>query len=295
MAQRDQTTAGIEMLDEAMGRVADASTEVQCIADGLGFTEGPCWWAAAGCLVFSDLPGDTLYRWTPEGGPGVFRQPSRRANGNTEDREGNLVTCEHGSRSVTRTSPEGRVETLAASYGGAQLNSPNDVVVRRDGTVWFTDPPYGIKPHQREQAANCVFRLDPGASEPVAVCEDLSRPNGLCFSPDERLLYVADSDTDLHHVRRFRVRADSTLAGGEVFAEIDRGVPDGMRCDVEGRLYSTAADGVRVFDAEGRLLGRIRTPETAANCTFGGPDGRTLFITATSRVWAVDLKVAGAR
>ncbi|MBE3070243.1 MAG: SMP-30/gluconolactonase/LRE family protein, partial [Planctomycetes bacterium] len=239
------------------------------------------------------IPADTIYQWTEAEGLNVWRTPSHNANGNTADREGRIVTCEHGSRTVTRTDAGGKVETLCATYQGKRLNSPNDAVVGRDGAVWFTDPPYGIDPKAREQAGNYVFRLDPGAKEPVAVATDFAMPNGLCFSPDGKWLYVADSGGP-HHIRRFRVKDDRTLEGGEVFATITPGVPDGIRCDREGRLYSTAGDGVQVFSPEGKLIGRIRTPEPAANCAFGGLAGRTLFITARSSVWAVTLAAAGA-
>jgi gluconolactonase len=210
------------------------------------------------------------------------------------DRDGCLLTCEHGSRTVTRTAADGTVTTVADSYGGKKLNSPNDIVVKSDGTIWFTDPPYGIKPEQVAQPASYVFRLDPGASELVPVADDFPRPNGLCFSPDESLLFIGDSDGGKRHVRVFEVGSDNTLSGGDVFANIDKGVPDGIRTDVDGRLYSTAGDGVHVFAPDGRLLGRIHTPETAANCTFGGSDRQTLFITATSEVWRIRLAVRGA-
>ena len=283
-----------EILNDSFRSILTPDAELRRIADGFTFTEGPAWWAARGCLVFSDIPADTIHRWAEGEGHSVFRRPSRHANGNTIGLAGSLITCEHGSRTVTRTSPDGQVTTLAETYDGKRLNSPNDVVVKSDGTIWFTDPPYGIKPEQRQQAANYVFGLDPGAAEPVIVADDFSRPNGLCFSPDERLLYIADSDTEIHHVRRFEVGSDNTLSGGEVFAVVEPGVPDGIRTDADGRLYSTAADGVQVFSPDGALLGKIHTPQTAANCTFGGPDGCTLFITATSTVWAVDLAVPGA-
>jgi gluconolactonase len=284
----------IEILEDAFYQVLRDDSRLERLADGFGFTEGPTWWAAMGCLVFSDIPGDTIYRWTPADGVAPWRRPSRHANGNTIDPKGNLLTCEHGSRTVTRTSPQGQVTTVAAAFQGRKLNSPNDIVVQRDGTIWFTDPPYGIQPDQCEQPANYVFRLDPWASEPVAVASDFSRPNGLCFSPDERLLYIADSDTTIHHVRRFTVSADHSLGGGEVFAVIAPGVPDGMRTDAAGRLFVTAGDGVHVFAPDGRMLGRIRTPQTAANCAFGGPDGDTLFITATSSVWRLRLATRSA-
>jgi len=287
--------ARIEILDPAMNAVLAPGAAVRLLGDAFQFTEGPAWlpWEG-GVLVFSDIPADTLYRWTETAGLAVFRRPSHNANGNTADPEGRLVTCEHGSRTVTRTAPDGAVVTLASTYQGKKLNSPNDVVVRSDGTVWFTDPPYGIKPAEQEQPANYVFRLDPGAAEPVQVADDFVRPNGLCFSPDEKFLYVADS-SNRSHIRRFRVTAENTLAEGEVFAKIRPTGPDGIRCDADGRLYVTAGDGVQVFDPAGKLLGKIRLPVQPANCTFGGPERRTLFITARTHLYAVTLAVRGSR
>jgi len=285
----------VEIIDESMREILHDETSLRCVAEGMKFTEGPAWFADGEFLLFSDIPGDTIYRRREGGRAEVWRRPSRNANGNTVDLQGRLITCEHGSRTLTRTESDGSVVTLAATYKGKKLNSPNDAVVKSDGTIWFTDPPYGINPKRSEQPANYVFRLDEGAAEPVAVTADLSRPNGLCFSPDEELLYIADSDTKLHHIRRFRVLADSTLEGGEVFVTIENGVPDGIRVDSEGRLYSTSAEGVCVYSPEGKLLGKIRTPATAANCTFGGADGTSLFITATDRVWSVRLSAKPPR
>jgi len=261
----------------------------RCIADGFQFTEGPVWSHKDACLFFSDIPADIICKWREDDGTSIWRRPSHHANGNTVDTEGRLLTCQHGSRTLTRTEADGRITTLASTYGGRRLNSPNDVVVKTDGSIWFTDPPYGIDLESSEQPANYVFRLDEGMREPVAVAEDFSRPNGLCFSPDERLLYIADSDTDIHHVRRFDVEPDNTLEGGDVFAVIEPGVPDGMRIDAKGNLWTSAGDGIQVFAPEGRLLGKIRTPKPAANCAFGGPDFLTLFITAQTHVWAVAL------
>jgi gluconolactonase len=194
---------------------------------------------------------------------------------------------------VTRTERDGGITVLADSHGGRKLNSPNDVAVRSDGTVWFTDPPYGIGPEEVEQSANYVFRLDPGAPEPAPVAGDFSMPNGLAFSPDETTLYVADSDTSIHHIRRFRVTEKGEIAGGEVFVTVDPGIPDGIRVDAAGRLYSTAGDGVHVFGPQGSLLGKIKTPEAASNCVLGGAGRRTLFITARPAVWAVTLATRG--
>lgn len=293
--QAPGATGGIEVVDEAFGQVAPAEAKVSCIAGERKFTEGPVWLADRKWLLFSDISADTIYRWEQGKPLEVYRKPSHNANGNTTDPQGRLITCEHGSRSLTRTAKDGTLETLAATYKGKRLNSPNDAVVRKDGTIWFTDPPYGIRRGQSEQPANYVFRLDPGAKEPAAVAEDFLRPNGLCFSPDEKLLYVADSDRQRHHVRRFRVTPENGLADGKVFATIEPGAPDGMRIDADGRLYVAAGDGVQVFSAAGKLLGRIRTPKAATNCAFGGAKGRTLFITARDAVWAVDLAVTGPK
>jgi len=285
---------GVEILDDAFKAVADPGAEVRQIASGHKFTEGPTWYKAESCLLFSDIPANRIYRWTEAGGAAVWREPSHNSNGNTTDSKGRLVTCEHGTRRVTRTAKDGTIEVLCTTYQGKRLNSPNDVAVKRDGSIWFTDPPYGIKPAEVEQDANYVFRLDPGAKEPVAVASDFARPNGICFSPDEKVLYVADSHRDKHHVRRFEVKAANTLTGGDVFCTVEPGVPDGIRCDADGRLYVSAGDGVQVFGATGKLIGKIRTPLSPANCAFGGADGKTLFITARTGVWAVGLKVKGA-
>jgi len=284
----------IEVLDDGFKAVLAPGAAVRKLESGLKFVEGPVWLDQAKCLLFSDIPADAIYRWEEGKGRSVFRQPSHNSNGNAVDREGRLLTCEHGSRSVTRTEKDGKVVTLAALYKAKKLNSPNDIVAKGDGTIWFTDPPYGIDPKAMEQPASCVYRLDADAKEPVAVVTDMSRPNGLCFSPDEKLLYVGDSGP-LHHVRRFRVKADNTLEGGDVFVVVAPGVPDGIRMDKEGRLYSTAADGVHVFSPEGKPLGTFKTPETAANCAFGGKDHKTLFITASTGLYAVDLAVSGAK
>lgn len=290
---------GIEALDRAFDEVARHDAPCQCIAEGLRFTEGPVWRAAHGDLLFSDIPAERIYRWAAGQGLSVWREGSRGANGNTVDHRGLLVTCEHGARRVSRTDEDGGVWALADRYEGRRLNSPNDVVVKRDGTIWFTDPPYGIKPEERELDGNYVFRIDPGAREPVKVAAGLRMPNGLCFSPDERFLYVADSDREVCEVRRFAVGQDNSLAGGldssggELFARVSPGLPDGIRVDAAGRLYSTAGDGVQVFLPDGRLIGKIRTPEAASNCRFGGADLKTLFITARTRVWRVELGVRG--
>ncbi|MCX5683328.1 MAG: SMP-30/gluconolactonase/LRE family protein [Planctomycetota bacterium] len=288
-AKSEPRKPGVEVIDESFKTIVAPDAEVREIAKDLKFTEGPTWYAAEKCVLLSDIPADIIYKWTEADGLKVWRQPSHNANGNAVDPQGRLVSCEHTARGITRTGKDGKVETLCSTYQGKKLSSPNDVVVKSDGTVWFTDPPYGVpKGEQKEQDKNRVYRLDPGAKEPVSVVDDFNMPNGLAFSPDEKFLYIADSGKP-HHIRRFAVKADNTLEGGDVFVTISPGGPDGIRCDRAGRLFSSAGDGVQVFTAEGKLIGKIRTPLTAANLCFGGPEGKTLFITARTSVWAVNL------
>jgi gluconolactonase len=293
MRPSQKASKDFDVVDESFRQVLRSDSAVEPICRGLNFTEGPVWMKGRKVLLFSDIPADTIYQWSEAEGMKVFRKPSHNANGNTADNQGRLVTCEHGSRTVTRTEKNGKVVTLAAAYQGGKLNSPNDCVVKGDGSIWFTDPPYGLGRQPREQKANYVFRLDPNADEPVAVASDFDMPNGLCFSPDEKYLYVADSGKP-HHIRRLPVLKGNKLGKGKVFAVIAPGVPDGIRADADGRLYSTAGDGVQVFSPAGKLIGKIRTPEPAANCCFGGPGGKTLFITARKGVFRVRL-AAGAK
>jgi gluconolactonase len=296
--------------DEAgLRRVVHPEARVEKLAGGFGFVEGPVWSDAdGGFLIFSDIPGDELKRWTPAGGVTPYRTPSRNANGNTRDLQGRLLSCEHSGRRVSIEQRDGRVETLVDAYEGKRLNSPNDVVVKSDGTVWFTDPPYGLRGHPelQEQAKNNVFRFDPASGDLRAVVDDFHRPNGLCFTPDERRLYIADSG-DPHHVRVFDVQPDGRLSGDRVFCTISPGIPDGMRCDAEGRLYSSAGDGIHIFTPDGAPVGKLITPdapgrfdqtrigpEVPANLCFGGPDGTTLFITACTAVYTIPLLARGA-
>ncbi len=258
---------------------------VEKIADGLVFTEGPVW--IDGGLIFSDVRGDTLYRWTEKGGLETFRKPSRQANGNTLDTEGRLITCRHEARDVIRTEADGSITVVVDSYAGGKLNSPNDVVVQADGTLWFTDPPYGLNKRPKEQPFNAVYRLDPGAAEPVALITNLSYPNGLAFSPDGKFLYVAESDWKIkpNFVTRYAVNEDKTLSGGVRFCEVETGAADGLRVASDGRLFCTSGLGIEVFAPSGERVEVIRTPKPASNCCFGGADGQTLFITARDAVY----------
>jgi len=268
---------------------------VEKLAGGMGFTEGPVWLARGGFLVFSDIPNNELKSWSIRHGLETFRKPSRRANGNTVDLQGRLVTAEHGARRISMTDRNGEVTTIVAEYGGRKLNSPNDVVIKSDGTVWFTDPPYGIPQGERqEQEGSFVFRYDPRTRRIAPVVKDFDRPNGLCFSPDETRLYVSDSGKP-RHIRVFDVGKDGTIGGGRIFAVIDKGAPDGIRCDVDGRVWSSAGDGVHIYAPTGLEIGRILVPEAPANIAFGGREGKTLFITARTSLYAIAVAVTGSR
>jgi gluconolactonase len=264
---------------------------------GCGWAEGPVWYPAGRYLVWSDIPGDRLLRWDEAtGAVGIFRCPSGFANGNTLDWQGRLITCEHGNRRVTRTEHDGSITVLADNFGGRKLNSPNDVVVSSDGSVWFTDPTYGIvgsyQGHeaQSEIGANNVYRIDGSTGKLSVVAGDFDQPNGICFSPDESVLYV--SDTARAHMRSFRVGNDGTLHGGDVFATCTAGVFDGFRADERGRLWASAADGAHCYDPDGTLIGKLQVPEVVANVAFGGQHRNELFITATTSLYSVRL---GAR
>ncbi|MCX7888475.1 MAG: SMP-30/gluconolactonase/LRE family protein [Rhodobacteraceae bacterium] len=293
-----------EIHDPRFRRLIHPSARLERIATGFRWAEGPVWFPAMGCLLFSDIPENRMMRWTEDGQLGLFRAPADFANGNTRDRQGRLVTCHHGTRSVVRTEHDGTRTILADRFAGQRLNSPNDVVVRSDGSIWFTDPTYGIMSDYeghaapREQAANRVYRIDPASGEVAAVSEDFVQPNGLAFSPAEDILYVAESgsshDPAVPAVIRAYPVAGDRLGPGRDFATIDSGLPDGFRLDRSGNLWSSAADGVHVFSPEGVLLGKIRTPETVANLTFGGRRGHRLFIAATTSVYAVYVEAAGA-
>ncbi len=264
------------------------SAEVSRLATGFQFTEGPVWDASEGCLLFSDIPANRIYRWAPGEPVKIFREPSGNSNGLTLDRGGSLITCEHGTRRLGKLKKGGAHTVLADMYRGRRLNSPNDAVVKSDGSIYFTDPPYGIKPEERELEFQGVYRLDPDGQEPILLVENMERPNGLAFSPDESTLYIADS-SDRRHVKAFDVEDDGTLANGRVFAEIRSelpGNPDGMKVDVEGNLYVATA-GVWVFSEEGELRGVIEIPETPANLAWGDEDWRSLYVTARTSLYRV--------
>ena len=285
----------LEAVDKAeFDKIFVPQATVRTLAENLQFTEGPVWYGGKnGYLIFSDIPANKLLKWQPDTGITVFRDPSYNANGNTVDGKGRLVTCEHGGRRVSIAKADGSPDTLVGSYDGKKFNSPNDVVVKSDGTIWFTDPDYGLAGRQKEQGGNFVYRFDPSSGKVTVLVRDFDKPNGLCFSPDEKRLYIADSGGP-RHIRVFDVKRDGTLNDGTLFARIDRGGPDGIRCDAEGRIWSSSGDGAQVFTADGKLIARVKLPQAGANLCFGGPDGRTLFVTARNGLYVVETKVKGA-
>jgi gluconolactonase len=285
-------------LDQRFRRV-DGDAFVEELHTGCRWTEGPAYFPAGRYLVFSDIPNDRILRWDETtGAVGVFRAPAGYANGHTVDRQGRLVSCEHGNRRVTRTEHDGTVTVLADRYDGKRLNSPNDVVERADGSIWFTDPSYGIDTDYEGHRADSeigachVYRIDPDTGEVRIVLDDFERPNGLAFSLDERRLYVVD--TRRKHVRIFDVSADGTCTGGDTFATCDAGSFDGIRLDAAGRVWVAAHDGLHCFAEDGTLIGKLLLPQIVSNLTFGGPQRNHLFVTATSSVYAIRLNTNGA-
>jgi gluconolactonase len=294
-----------EVLDERFRRYVRTSARVETLYEGSRWAEGPAYFAAGRYLVWSDIPNDRMLRWDETTGTvGVFRAPAGYTNGNTVDREGRLVSCEHGARRVTRTEYDGSITVIADRYEGRRLNSPNDVVVASDGSVWFTDPTYGIDSDyegyraESEIGASNVYRVDPQTGACAVAADDFVRPNGLAFSPNERKLYVSDTGMTHvpggpRHIRVFDVAPGGALTGGEVFATCTEGMFDGFRADEAGRLWAGAGDGVHCYDEDGTLLGKVRVPETVANVAFGGPRRNRLFICATTSLYAILLPFAG--
>lgn len=284
----------LEAKSKAFKSLFPKGATIERVATGFRFTEGPVWFAEGAYLLFSDIPADQILKLTPAGQVTVFRQPSGNSNGLTRDKQGRLIACEHGNRRVTRTEQGGELTVLADKFQGKKLNSPNDVVVKSDGAIYFTDPPYGINADQQEQPIQGVYRLSPDGNELAIVANDFEKPNGLAFSPDEQQLYIDDSSR--RHLRVFDVGAGGTLAHGRVFHEMsvrESGSPDGLKIDVEGQIYCTGAGGVWVFDASGSHLGMIVTPEKPANCAWGGDDWRSLYITARASVYRIRVSIPG--
>jgi gluconolactonase len=300
-------TKSFEVYSDEFRRILGPSPELKLLSSDLKFAEGVCWVERAGYLIVSDFLNDRIMKWSERDGVSVFRQPAQTANGNTVDRQGRVVSCLTRGRSVVREELDGTFTTLADRYRGGRLTSPNDVIVKSDGTVWFTDPDYGFlcpedfghgdKP---EQDRNRVYRVVPESGEITVVSEDFDKPNGLAFSPDESVLYVGDTGRTHGEFRPHQLMAfdvtdhGKAVANPRVFTVIEPWVPDGFRLDIDGNLYVTAGDGIQVFNPKGEMLGKILTPQTAANCSFGMSDNQTLFIGATTSIWSIRLNTVGA-
>jgi gluconolactonase len=292
------------VLDPRFAAAIDPAAAVERLWTGGKWTEGPAWLDREGCLIWSDIPGNRLWRWTEmDGAVSVFRDPSHGGNGNTVDREGRLVTCEQYTRRITRTEPNGTITVLVDNVAGRRFNAPNDVVVKSDGSVWFSDPDYGgsaLYEGERELDSCHVYRFDPASGEIRQMTDDLVMPNGLAFSADERLLYIVDTGSTHvpngpNHIRRFSVGTDDRLGGGEVFATNAAEKFDGLRLDTAGRLWCGAEDGVHCYHPDGTLIGKLLLPERASNLCFGGPDHRTLLITGTTSIYRCAVAADGLR
>jgi gluconolactonase len=292
-----------EIIDERFRPLVKTSARVEKLWEGCRWAEGPAWFPAHRSLVWSDIPNDRILRFDETTGQvGVFRQPAGNTNGHTVDRQGRLVSCEHGNRRVTRTEHDGAITVIADRYQGKRFNSPNDVVVKSDGSIWFSDPSYGIESDYEgnkgvsEIGRNNLYRVDGSTGEITIVADDFVAPNGLAFSVDESILYVSDTGSPkTRHMRAFTVNDDGTLGGGDVFAVCTNGLFDGFRLDDAGRIWASAADGVHCYHPDGTLLGKVLVPEVVANVCFGGAKRNRLFICGTTSLYAIMLPVTGAK
>jgi gluconolactonase len=298
----------VDVKSDRLNDLIDASAEVEQLGSGFTFTEGPIWNPSGGFLLFSDMPADTRRRWDESAGIQVVASPSNKGNGMTIDADGRLIVCEHSTSSVVRIDPGGAGggrEVLASHYEGRELNSPNDVVVHSDGSIYFSDPTYGRMPGfgiERDQDLDFygIYRIPPGGGDLQLLADDFGEPNGLCFSPDESLLYV--NDTPRAHIRVWDVQGDGTLANGRMFAEnVGTGslekmdLVDGMKCDEQGNIWVTGPEGIWAISPAGEHLGTVKIPEPVGNLHWGGPDWNWMFVCASSGLYRFETKVAGRR
>jgi gluconolactonase len=290
--------------DPAMEALLRPGAVLHRLATNAVWSEGPVWVRADDSVIWSDIPNDRLLRWASDGTVSVFLHPAEYQNGHTIDRDGSIIACSHGRRRIERLALDGTATSIVERYQGHRFNSPNDVVVRSDGTIWFSDPPYGILTDWEGHAAGSeigaclVFRFDPVTGDLSAVADQLAKPNGLAFSPDESVLYVSDTEAThdaggAHHIVAFDVVDGRRLAGPRVFYVVDGGLADGFRVDVHGNVWTSTHDGIHVLAPDGRRLGRLPVPEVTANCVFGGPNGDRLFITATTSLYVLDVSSRG--
>lgn len=286
-------------MSSGFNQIVSDNAKIEELGRGYRPAEGPVWVAAGGYLLFSDIRGDTMYKWNPTEGVVIFRSPSGKSNGNALDKQGRLVTCEHFNRRVSRTEPDGTVVTVASHYKGKKLNSPNDIIVKSDGSIYFTDPPFGLRAegaeNQKELDFDGVFKITPNGDEITLLVDDFARPNGLTFSPDESLLYI--NDTERTHIRVFNVKKDGTPTNGKVFAEVygdgETGRPDGLKVDREGNVYCTAPGGIWVFSPRGDHIGTISVPKKTANFAWGDRDWKTLYMTCFGGLYKMRLNTPG--
>ncbi len=298
----------IKIIDPSFAKYRIASAKVEKIATGQRWAEGPVWFGDGRYLLWSDIPNNRIMRWDEEtGGVSVFRQPSNNANGNTRDRQGRLLTCEHFTRRVTRTEYDGAITVIADRFEGKPLNSPNDIVCKSDGSIWFTDPPFGVLGYYEGEKANAelstnVYRWDPKTKNLAVVAGDIARPNGLAFSPDESTLYIVEAGVAPRVIRAYDVTEGGTrLTRSRTFITAEtNGTPDGLRVDVDGNLWcgwgmgADGLDGVNVFNSAGKLIGRIDLPERCANVCFGGRHRNRLFMAASTSVYSLFVNTQGA-
>ncbi len=288
-----------EIRDSRFHQIIPTGAEIEQVETGFNFTEGPIWHPYEQHLIFSDITGNTMYRYSRAAGLSVFRQPTNMANGNTYDLQGRVLSCEHATSRVTRQNEDGPLEVMASHYNGKELNSPNDIVVKRNGDIYFTDPTSGREGfvgivREQELDFQGVFRIQPETKELTLLVDDFSKPNGLCFSLDEQTLFI--NDTNRQHIRAFDVLADGTLTNGRVWAETTgdkKGVPDGMKVNTEGYLFCSGPGGVHIFDAAANCLGVILVPEFPANFTWGDADMCTIYFTATTSLYRVRTSIPG--
>ena len=295
---------GFDIRDPCFGHYILPNAPLEQLATGFRWIEGLVWMGDAGCLLFQDLPRDRTLRWIEDSGISVYRSPSAYANGQTRDRQGRLISCSHRERCLFRTEFDGSVTRLIDRHDGKRLNAPNDVRVKSDGSIWFTDPLYGIQSdyeggRQQSEQPPALYRFDPGTGKITVAAGDFDGPNGLAFSPDEKRLYVAETgdqttDTPKQYIRMFDVGTDGELSGGDIFHKIEPGYADGMCVDEDGNLWSSAADGVHCIDPAGHLLGKILVPYRVSNLTFGGPFKNRLFIGGSHTLYAIFLNRRGA-
>ena len=291
--------ANVEIRNPAFHGVVGDAIPIERIATGFLFTEGPLWHAREKYLLFSDMPGDHMRKWSARGEVATFRKPCAQSNGLAWDRQGRLLVCEHATSKVTRTEADGSSTVIASHYAGKELNSPNDIVVKSDGGIYFSDPTYGRNeyygnPRPLPRDFRGVYRAEPSADKLTLLADDFGQPNGLCFSRDERRLFV--NDTDRQHIRVFDVRPDGTLANSRVWAETKgegAGAPDGMKIDSAGNVYCCGPGGIHVFSPEANCLGVIRMPEYTANFCFGDDDLCSLYVTASTSVYRLRVRTPG--